>query len=151
MIRRAVPGLLLLATALLPRAAIAEHVPGIPGWQQRVHYRTSVTYTPAKFQIAGEETLTYWNLSPDTLPDLHFHLYLNAYRPGSHMARRNAERENWRVADLPRSKWGGEWIDHAALLGGDSLRVEVDDTLARIPLRSPFIRASACTIGSAGI
>jgi len=131
-------------TALLPLAAAAallaapaaraEHTPGVPGWQQDVHYRFAVTYAPPHFEIAGRETLAYWNLSPDTLSELYFHLYLNAYRPGSHMARRDAAHENWRVQDLPRKRWGSERIEGARILGGDSLHVETDDTVARLGL-----------------
>ena len=114
--------------------AWAEHTPGIPGWQQDMHYRMSVSYAPQRFEIAGQETLAYWNLSPDSLTELYFHLYLNAYRPGSNMARYDASQENWRIQNLPPKRRGGEWIDRATIQGGDSLHVFVDDTIARIPL-----------------
>ncbi len=122
------------AILIIPAHAHAEHVPGVPDWQQRVHYRMSVAYSPDRYEIAGQETLTYWNQSPDTLADLYLHLYLNAYRPGSNMARYGAARENWRIMNLPPSRQGGEWIEGAAILGGDSLRPSVDDTVARIAL-----------------
>jgi aminopeptidase N len=115
-------------------AARAEHTPGVPGWQQDVHYSISATYTPAKFEIAGQETLAYWNLSPDTLSELYFHLYLNAYRPGSHMARGDAAQGNWRIENLPPKRRGGQWIDGARIQGGDSLQVVTDDTIARMAL-----------------
>ena len=114
--------------------ARGEHTPGIPGWQQDVHYRMSVSYTPQTFEIAGQETLAYWNLSPDSLTELYFHLYLNAYRPESNMARHDASEEDWRIQNLPAKRRGGEWIEGATILSGDSLRVFVDDTIARIPL-----------------
>jgi peptidase M1-like protein len=127
--------LALLAPALLlGPSARAEHTPGVPGWQQDVHYSISAAYTPAKFEIAGRETLAYWNLSPDTLSELYFHLYLNAYRPGSHMARHDADFEDWKIENLPARRRGSETIDRATLLSGDSLSVQVDDTVARIPL-----------------
>src|SRR5882762_4561717 len=117
-------------------AARAEHTPGVPGWQQDVHYSFSVSYAPQKFEIAGQETLAYWNLSPDTLSELYFHLYLNAYRPGSHMARYDASHEDWRVQDLPRKRRGSERIEGARILSSeDSLAVETDDTIARVALR----------------
>lgn len=116
------------------QAARAEHTPGVPGWQQDVHYSISVSYAPQKFEIAGQETLAYWNLSPDTLSELYFHLYLNAYRPGSHMARADAAQENWRIENLPPQRRGGQWIDGAKILNGDSLHVVTDDTIARMAL-----------------
>jgi len=124
-------GALLLAGV----AARAEHTPGVPGWQQDVHYSFSVSYAPQKFEIAGQETLAYWNLSPDTLSELYFHLYLNAYRPGSHMARYDASHEDWRVQDLPPKRRGSERIESARILSSeDSLAVETDDTIARVAL-----------------
>src|SRR5439155_20999891 len=122
------------ALLLGPTVARGEHTPGIPGWQQDVHYRMSVSYTPQTFEIAGQETLAYWNLSPDSLTELYFHLYLNAYRPESNLARHDASEEDWRIQNLPAKRRGGEWIEGATILSGDSLRVFVDDTIARIPL-----------------
>ncbi len=118
----------------LPRVSGAEHTPGVPGWQQRVHYRLDARYDPRRFEIAGVETLTYWNNAPDTLREIYFHLYFNGYRPGSNLARNDARNGDWTVANLNASRWGGGWIDRAALLGGDSLRIHVDDTIARVPL-----------------
>jgi len=128
--------LALAAASLLGGAAArAEHTPGVPGWQQDVHYSFSVTYAPQKFEIAGQETLAYWNLSPDTLTELYFHLYLNAYQPGSHMARDDASHEDWRIQDLPRKRRGSERIEGARILSSeDSLAVETDDTIARVAL-----------------
>jgi aminopeptidase N len=122
-----------VALLLAPPAA-AQHTAGVPGWQQDVHYSLAVTYTPPKYEIAGQETLAYWNLSPDTLSELYFHLYLNAFRPGSHLARFDAAQENWRVQDLPKKRWGSERIEGARILHGDSLTVETDDTIARMAL-----------------
>ena len=133
------PLLAVLALALVtgaPAPALAEHTPGVPGWQQDVHYSISASYTPAKFEIAGRETLAYWNLSPDTLSELYFHLYLNAYRPGSHMARHDAYFEDWKIENLPSRRRGSETIDGVTLLRGDPLPVQVDDTIAGIALPS---------------
>jgi hypothetical protein len=132
--RAALLPLAAVAALLLTSPARAEHTPGVPGWQQDVHYSLAVAYTPARYEIAGQETLAYWNLSPDTLSELYFHLYLNAYRPGSHMARHDASNENWRIQDLPRKRWGSERIEGARILHGDSVRVEADDTIARLAL-----------------
>ena len=125
---------LVAVAALAGGVARAEHTAGVPGWQQDVHYSISVSYDPKKFEIAGQETLAYWNLSPDTLSEIYFHLYLNAFRSGSHMARAGARRENWRIENLPARRQGGQWIDRATILGGDSLRVVTDDTIARMGL-----------------
>ena len=126
--------LALIVTSFACAPARAEHTSGVPGWQQDVHYSISVSYTPQKFEIAGQETLAYWNLSPDTLSELYFHLYLNAYRPGSHMARYDAGNEDWRVENLPAKRRGSQRIEGATIMKGDSLRVVTDDTIARLAL-----------------
>ncbi len=132
--RAALFALLAAAAILAGPPARAEHTPGVPGWQQDVRYSLSVSYAPQRFEIAGQETLAYWNLSPDTLSELYFHLYLNAYRPGSHMARYDASQQSWRVQDLPAKRRGSERIEGARILGADSLVVETDDTIARVAL-----------------
>ena len=37
------------------------------------------------FQYKGNQHLTYTNNSPDTLTRVYYHLYLNAFQPGSNM------------------------------------------------------------------
>ncbi len=51
------------------------------------------------------------------------------------MARSDAALENWRIQNLPPKRRGGAWIDGATMLGGDSLDVSTDDTIARLALR----------------
>jgi len=134
---RSLPGFLAVLLFLAPipaRCASANHVPGVPGWQQRVHYRIDAALDPAAHEVAGVETLTVWNESPDTLRELYWHLYLNAFQPGSNLALRAAANGDFEIERLSRSQQGSERIESAALLDGDTLRVEADDTVARTAL-----------------
>jgi hypothetical protein len=54
-------------------------------WQQDVHYRIKAKLYDSIGMIEGQEQLTYWNNSPDTLFDLYFHLYQNAFQPNSYL------------------------------------------------------------------
>jgi len=54
-------------------------------WQQDVHYNIKAVIDETTDIIAGEETLKYYNNSPDTLSFLFFHLYQNAFQPGSYL------------------------------------------------------------------
>ncbi|MCS6819744.1 MAG: M1 family metallopeptidase [Chitinophagales bacterium] len=57
-----------------------------PGyWQQDVHYKIKATIDESTDIIHGEEILIYYNNSPDTLKELFFHLYQNAFQPGSYL------------------------------------------------------------------
>jgi hypothetical protein len=57
-----------------------------PGyWQQDVHYQIKAQLDDATGVIdAREYTLTYWNNSPHDLNEIFFHLYQNAFIPGSY-------------------------------------------------------------------
>jgi aminopeptidase N len=57
-----------------------------PGyWQQDVHYKIDAAIDETTDIITGSETLIYYNNSPDTLQELFFHLYQNAFQPGSYL------------------------------------------------------------------
>ena len=59
--------------------------PPVPGyWQQDVHYVIKASLDDATDIITGDVELTYWNNSPDTLTYAYFHLYENAFQPGSY-------------------------------------------------------------------
>ena len=55
-------------------------------WQQRADYKMSVKMDVKTFQYQGSQTINYTNNSPDTLNKVFFHLFFNAFQPGSEMA-----------------------------------------------------------------
>ncbi len=56
-----------------------------PGyWQQDVHYKISADVDEKTNIISGNMELIYSNNSPDTLNEVFFHLYQNAFQPGSY-------------------------------------------------------------------
>ncbi|HEY4132400.1 MAG TPA: hypothetical protein VGM50_17450, partial [Gemmatimonadaceae bacterium] len=52
-------------------------------WQQRIHYTVVSTLDEAQTKLRSEAVLVYKNNSPDTLKEMYFHQYLNAFRPES--------------------------------------------------------------------
>lgn len=54
-------------------------------WQQEVNYTMQVDMDVRNNRITGVQTVQYKNNSPETLNKLYFHLYLNAFQPGSEM------------------------------------------------------------------
>ncbi|MDZ7402164.1 MAG: M1 family aminopeptidase [candidate division KSB1 bacterium] len=56
-------------------------------WQQFVHYRIRASLDCNTHSIHAIEELEYHNLSPDTLTELFFHLYPNAFQKNSIMDR----------------------------------------------------------------
>jgi len=54
-------------------------------WQQHVDYTMDVDVNVEKFQYSGTQKLVYTNNSPDDLNNVYYHLYYNAFQPGSEM------------------------------------------------------------------
>lgn len=54
-------------------------------WQQRVEYKVSIDFDHKNHQFTGEQNLKYFNNSNDTIKKVYFHLYFNAFQPGSMM------------------------------------------------------------------
>ncbi|MEM7161965.1 MAG: M1 family metallopeptidase [Bacteroidota bacterium] len=54
-------------------------------WQQEVLYQMEIDVDVKNYQYDGSMYLTYTNNSPDVLDRVFFHLYFNAFQPGSMM------------------------------------------------------------------
>ena len=54
-------------------------------WQQEVDYKIEVEMDVKSAQYSGVQQITYTNHSPDTLDRVYFHLFFNAFQPGSEM------------------------------------------------------------------
>ncbi|SNR24191.1 M1 family metallopeptidase [Flavobacterium sp. ov086] len=63
-------------------SAIAQNA---PYWQQHVDYKMEVSMDVKNYQYKGKQELVYTNNSPDTLRKVFYHLYPNAFQPGSEM------------------------------------------------------------------
>jgi len=74
---------LLLSVLLLSTAA--SFAQSSSYWQQQVDYKMNVTMNVKNYQYQGNQELVYTNNSPDTLRRVYYHLYNNAFQPGSEM------------------------------------------------------------------
>ena len=54
-------------------------------WQQQVDYKMDVVMNVKNYQYNGKQELVYTNNSSDTLKRVFYHLYNNAFQPGSEM------------------------------------------------------------------
>src|SRR5476651_2215506 len=71
-------------------------------WQQRIKYNINVNMDVVTNRFTGTEKLEYTNNSPDTLSRVYFHLYWNAFQPGSSMDVRSIELGKTRLNDPKR-------------------------------------------------
>ncbi|MCU0351039.1 MAG: M1 family peptidase, partial [Flavobacterium sp.] len=63
----------------------AQNNPNPGYWQQHVDYKMEVDMNVNNFQYKGKQELIYTNNSADTLHKVFYHLYFNAFQPGSEM------------------------------------------------------------------
>lgn len=54
-------------------------------WQQNADYTMEVNMDVETYQYSGTQELVYTNNSPDTLRRVFYHMYFNAFQPGSEM------------------------------------------------------------------
>jgi hypothetical protein len=63
---------------------LAQH-PDPGYWQQEVDYIMDIRMDVDTYKYTGTQELVYTNHSPDTLTRVFYHLYFNAFQPGSQM------------------------------------------------------------------
>ncbi len=70
-------------------------------WQQKVDYKMNVVMDVKTYQYKGTQELVYTNNSQDTLKKVFYHLYNNAFQPGSEMDMRlqNVKDPDGRMVD----------------------------------------------------
>ncbi|MCG8372631.1 MAG: M1 family peptidase, partial [Balneolales bacterium] len=54
-------------------------------WQQAIDYTMEIDVDTENYQLAGTQKIVYTNNSPDVLNRVYYHLYFNAFQPGSMM------------------------------------------------------------------
>ncbi|PHQ30724.1 M1 family metallopeptidase [Leeuwenhoekiella nanhaiensis] len=73
----------ILALGLIPASTSAQN--NTSYWQQHVDYKMEVDMNVEDYNYTGKQELVYTNNSPDTLNQVFYHLYFNAFQPGSEM------------------------------------------------------------------
>ena len=74
-----------LVFAILCLTAQMEAQNNTSYWQQHVDYSMDVNVDVEKYQYSGTQKLVYTNNSPDVLSRVYYHLFFNAFQPGSEM------------------------------------------------------------------
>lgn len=116
----------------------ANRKPRADYWQQDVHYRIKADIDEQTDVVTGFLALTYFNNSPDTLREVFFHLYQNAFQPQSHLA--DLERANGAHHHFGEyeAQGLGTAIDRMSVNGRSAI-IEVDNTIARVRLSEPLL------------
>ena len=112
-------------------------------WQQAVNYKMEVDMDVKTFRYSGKQELEYTNNSPDSLKKVFYHLYFNAFQPGSEMAVRikTGKDKNTRfrvdIDSLKPNEIG--YLKVANLKQeGKSLNFELSETILEVLLDRPL-------------
>ncbi|MHA6696826.1 M1 family metallopeptidase [Chryseobacterium sp. A301] len=124
-------------------------------YQQHAKYKMEIDVDAAHFTYKGKQTLTYTNNSPDELKVVYFHLYWNAFKPGS-MMDQNVSNQGVngdsrlqvggvsRLASIPTEEEGVQNIRSIQQNGAD-LRFEIQETIMKVVLNEP-IKPNSSTV-----
>jgi hypothetical protein len=117
----------------------ASGAPGSEYWQQRADYHMKIRLDEKNKRIYGEETIIYFNNSPDDLSYLWLQLDQNKLQPGSdsHLSDTSSYQESMSVSALEKlmpSFEGGFHIEEVAGEDGQPLPYVINKTMMRINL-----------------
>lgn len=101
--------------ALLALAMI--QAPQTPYWQQSARYEIHASLDESTGVLAGTERVLYVNHSPDTLTQFAFHLYLNAFRPGSRWSDADSVERQRRFNGLKDPDFGFNHARNVTIMG----------------------------------
>ena len=113
-------------------------------WQQEANYKIFVDVNTKKDTYIGNQEIIYTNNSLDTLNKVFFHLYFNAFYPGSDMAERldSGDDINTRFSvNINKLNPGEEGFLKVSNLKQDDIEIEsyVSDTILEVTLANPLL------------
>ncbi|WP_339647879.1 M1 family metallopeptidase [uncultured Salegentibacter sp.] len=140
---------LLLSLALVA-TSLASAQNNTSYWQQHVDYKMEVDMNVENFQYTGTQELEYTNNSPDTLARVFYHLYFNAFQPGSEMDVRSTSiqdpdrRVGDRISKLTEDQQG--YLRVSSLnQNGNELSYEEVGTVLEVELDEPILPGEKAT------
>ncbi|MBT8189174.1 MAG: M1 family peptidase, partial [Bacteroidia bacterium] len=113
-------------------------------WQQHVVYDMEIDVDVEHYKLFGKQKIKYTNNSPDTLRSVFYHLYFNAFQPGSMMdvRSRTVKDPDPRVIDRI-SKLKEDEIGYQKVLSlkqdGQILNYNTEGTILEVDLGKPLL------------
>ncbi len=119
-------------------------------WQQRIKYNIDIDFDVENHQFTGKQEMKYWNNSPDTLDKVFYHLYFNAFQPGSMMDVRSRtisdadKRVGDRISKLKENEIGYQKV---LKLTQDGAMTEfiTEGTILEVTLAKPILPGQSTT------
>ena len=126
-------------------------------WQQRIAYTMNVSMNVEDYTFKGSSQIEYTNHSPDTLNRVFFHLYFNAFRPGSDMdarlqtvsdpdGRMLTKEKSSRISVLAENEAGYLRVAQVTQNQGVVLQTAHEETILVVDLEAPLLPKSTTTL-----
>lgn len=119
-------------------------------WQQACDYKMEIDFDVEKHQFTGKQKLVLTNNSPESLDKVFYHLYFNAFQPGSMMDVRSLNmpdpdrRVGDRISKLKPEEIGYHKIKSLKHNGKD-VSFSVEGTILEVKLNTPIPPKSKAT------
>lgn len=120
-------------------------------WQQRVDYQMWVDFDHKSHTYLGRQRLVYQNNSPDTLKKIFYHLYFNAFQPGSSMDVRSRmlpdpdKRVMDRISSLGPNDIGYQQIE-SLTQDGVPVTWQINETILEVTLPHSILPGSSTVL-----
>ena len=130
-----------------PEAAPQPQQPVWPAVPPVASYEIAVALDPQTHLLTGHETITYVNRTSDTIPNLAFHLYLNAFRSEDTVFMRESGRGGRAFGSDPALRGWSE-VDALRLAGGMDLlpSTTINETVMITTLPQPLLPGESLTV-----
>jgi hypothetical protein len=117
-------------------------------WQQRAEYEMEIDFDVETHRFDGTQRLTYYNNSPDTLNQVFYHLYFNAFQPNSMMDIRSQTirdadpRVGGRIGELDKEEIGYQRVT-SLKMNGKKVKYDIVGTILEAKLPEPVMPNSS--------
>ena len=120
-------------------------------WQQKVDYTMNVELDAETADYSGSQKLIYTNNSPESLSKVFYHLYFNAFQPGSDMAIRlkNGGDRNGRFkVDLDSlNEFQSGYLKVSSLKqNGKPVQIKESGTILEVTLNEPILSGGSTVL-----
>lgn len=113
-------------------------------WQQDVHYKIKAEIIDTLKFINAELQLNYYNNSPDTLKEVYFHLYQNAFQPNSYAHAINTVNHEETTFGKNEGLKNGTRVS-SLKHNNNELTFTVDNTIMIVKLKNPILPGGKAT------
>ena len=120
-------------------------------WQQHVDYQMDIDMNVEDFTFRGTQKIVYTNNSPDTLNKVYYHLFFNAFRPGSQMDVRSRtikdpdRRVRDRIFNLSNEDYGALNVS-SIKQNSQALMFQENETILLVRLEKPLLPGKKTTL-----